>query len=187
MARWFSIRPGATLKGRKFKGIRGWAGKPTHPPLTDIPIAAYVIAAAFDVISNLSDGEPLGREMFVAATYVFIAGYIVAVPAIITGLWDWWKSTPKRTQAWRTANWHGLVMATGNLAVIVNLLIRKGDFATTASTSTGLMVLSVAIAVWISYGATYGGSLVYDYAFNVEQDFDHAYTESEVDKLPGQG
>jgi hypothetical protein len=33
MSRWFSIKPALTLKGRTFHGIRGWAGKPTHPPL----------------------------------------------------------------------------------------------------------------------------------------------------------
>ena len=41
----FSIRPTLTLKGRKFNGLRGWSGKPLHPPLTDIPITAYFLAA----------------------------------------------------------------------------------------------------------------------------------------------
>ena len=45
----FSVRPTLTLKGRTFKGLRGWSGKPLHPPLTDFPIAAYVLAAVFDV------------------------------------------------------------------------------------------------------------------------------------------
>ena len=49
----FSIRPTLTLKGRTFKGLRGWSGKPLHPPLTDFPIAAYVLAAGFDVISAI--------------------------------------------------------------------------------------------------------------------------------------
>ena len=48
----FSFAPTLTLKGRKFKGPRGWSGKPSHPPLTDIPIAAYIIAAGFDVVST---------------------------------------------------------------------------------------------------------------------------------------
>ena len=39
----FSIRPTLTLKGRTFKGLRGWSGKPLHPPLTDFPIVAYVL------------------------------------------------------------------------------------------------------------------------------------------------
>ena len=41
----FSIRPTFTLKGRTFKGLRGWSGKPLHPPLTYFPIAAYILAA----------------------------------------------------------------------------------------------------------------------------------------------
>ena len=49
----FSIRPTLTLKGRTFNGLRGWAGKPLHPPLTDIPITAYFLAAIFDVISAI--------------------------------------------------------------------------------------------------------------------------------------
>ena len=51
MAKLFSIKPSITLKGREFRGLRGWAGKPLHPPLTDFPIVCYVLAAVFDAIS----------------------------------------------------------------------------------------------------------------------------------------
>jgi len=51
MARWFSIKPAVTFKGRSFLGVRGWSGKPAHPPLTDFPIVTYALAAVFDVIS----------------------------------------------------------------------------------------------------------------------------------------
>jgi uncharacterized membrane protein len=51
----FSFRPSLTLKGRKYKGLRGWAGKPFHPPLTDLPVAAYLFAAGFDVLSAVRD------------------------------------------------------------------------------------------------------------------------------------
>jgi len=40
----FSVRPSITFKGRKFLGLRGFTGKPLHPPLTDVPIGAYVLA-----------------------------------------------------------------------------------------------------------------------------------------------
>ena len=53
----FSVRPTLTIKGRQFKGLRGWAGKPTHPPLTDIPVAAYILAATFDVIAFVGQDE----------------------------------------------------------------------------------------------------------------------------------
>src|SRR4051812_49106536 len=38
-----SFRPALPLRGRKFKGLRGGAGKPSHPPLTDVPVGAYML------------------------------------------------------------------------------------------------------------------------------------------------
>jgi hypothetical protein len=55
--RHFSFRPALTLRGREFKGPRGWAGKPLHPPLTDIPIGGYLLAAGFDVISAVGNDQ----------------------------------------------------------------------------------------------------------------------------------
>ena len=82
----FSIRPTLTLKGRTFKGLRGWSGKPLHPPLTDFPIAAYILAAAFDVISTVGTKDHTwARELWHAGTYAFIAGVAVSVFAALTG------------------------------------------------------------------------------------------------------
>ena len=50
----FSVRPTLTMKGRTFKGLRGWSGKPLHPPLTDLPIAASILGAVFDVSSAVA-------------------------------------------------------------------------------------------------------------------------------------
>jgi hypothetical protein len=47
-------------------------------------------------------------------------------------------------------------------------------------------VLSVVVAVLVSFGATLGGSLVYDYGFNVETAGDHpVWHQNEVDVFPG--
>jgi uncharacterized membrane protein len=204
MPRLFSIKPGVTLRGRRFKGLRGWAGKPFHPPLTDIPIAAYVIAPIFDFISYVLHEKPtlfdlsnnVPGTLYDAATYTFVAGFIVAIPTILTGTWDWWKGLErepstgwlgkaKRTQAWRTANWHAVVMLATNFLVLVTILCRwNGD---DQHTSLGYLILSVVIASLVSLGATYGGSLVYDYGFNVETAGDHpVWHESERDVLPGE-
>src|SRR5262249_13563005 len=75
MRRRFSVRPALTLRGRTFKGLRGWSGKPLHPPLTDFPIVAYVLAAAFDVISAIGgSSHGWAREFWHAGTFVFIGG-----------------------------------------------------------------------------------------------------------------
>jgi uncharacterized membrane protein len=183
VAKLFSIKPALSLKGRKFKGIRGFAGKPFHPPLTDVPVAAYILAAVFDLIS-FGASNTVARDFFISGTHVLVAGLIVSVPTALTGFWDWLKSTPKHTQAWRTANWHMAVMLTVTAIVIVDILVRLANWDAGYAEPT-VLILSLVAGGMVAFGALYGGQMVYDFAFNVEGDFDHAYEESETDRVPG--
>ncbi len=187
MPRLFSIKPTLTMRGRKFKGLRGWAGKPLHPPLTDIPVACYVLVGVFDVISLISysrnETSTLANDFFVSGTHVIVAGAIASVPTILTGFWDWLKSTPPRTQAWRTANWHMAVMLVMSTIVVANILLRLGSWERGYSEPlvTGL---SVVIASLVAFGSMYGGALVYEYNFNVETLKGRVWEESEEDVFP---
>jgi uncharacterized membrane protein len=186
MPKLFSIKPSMTLKGRKFKGLRGFAGKPFHPPLTDIPVAAYFVGAAFDVISYFCSNDSVAHDFFVSGTHLFIAGAIVSLPTALTGFWDWLKSTQKGTQAWRTANWHMAVMLTVTGLVIADILIRLGQWDD-GEVTTVVLILSVLSGGLVGYGALFGGALVYEYGFNVETAGDHpVWHESETDVYPGQ-
>jgi uncharacterized membrane protein len=182
MARLFSIRPAITFKGRQFKGLRGYAGKPFHPPLTDVPVTAYIFAALFDLISYFSSGD-LASRMYYASTYTLIFGLIVSLGAALTGFWDWLKSTQPHTQAWRTANWHMAVMLTVTALVVVDLLARSQSGG--GVNAVGL-ILSLLAGALVIFGAAYGGSLVFEYGFNVETSGDHpAWHETEEDVFPG--
>lgn len=200
MSRLFSIRPALTLKGRAFHGIRGWAGKPTHPPLTDFPITCYVLAAVFDVISFVGHGgaaggvRPFARDFFVASTYVIIAGAIVSLATALTGFWDWWKGIDrdragplgraKHTQVWRTMNTHMAIMLTVTAIAVVDIIVRLVQFDTGYATM-GVMILSIAAGLLVAIGAAYGGSLVFDYQFNVKSlTGSTAWDETEHDQLP---
>jgi uncharacterized membrane protein len=195
MTKLFSIKPAITLKGREFKGLRGWAGKPLHPPLTDFPIVSYILAAVFDVISYSMGSGTAARELYAASTYVMGAGAITSVGTIVTGFWDWWKGVErdqkagpigkaKHTQVWRTINWHATVMAAATLVVAADLVTRlrnvdarQADLPTTA--------MSVVAALLVSVGSFYGGELVYDFQFNVESlEGSTAWDETESDQLP---
>ena len=184
----FSVRPTLTLKGRKFKGLRGWSGKPLHPPLTDVPITAYVLGAVFDVISVVGgDQHEWARELWRAGTFTFVAGGVVSVFAAITGLWDAWKSSEAGTQARRTINTHATIMVTVTVLALADIAWRLNDYHTELVTPVGIAMLSVVIALLVSVGATFGGTLVYDYGFNVETAGDHpAWHKSETDVMPGQ-
>jgi uncharacterized membrane protein len=178
----FSVKPGLAFRGRKFKGLRGWAGKPLHPPLTDVVVGAYVLVAAFDLISYLTTS----RHAYVAGTWVVAGGAVVSLPTLLTGFWDWWKSTPPYTQAWRTANTHMAIMLTVTLVVIADIVWRVAEYDT-AVVPVGVLVLSLIVGLLVTVGGTYGGSLTYDYGFNVETAGDHpVWHESEVDVHPGQ-
>jgi uncharacterized membrane protein len=183
----FSVKPAITLHGRQFKGPRGFAGKPFHPPLTDFPVAAYVLGAVFDVGSVIGgDNHTWSRELWHAATFVIIGGAIVSVLAALTGWFDWSRSTDRGTQARRTVNTHAWIMITVTVLTIVNIILRLNSYHTDHSTPLGIMVLSVVVAMLVSWGATYGGTLVFDYGFNVETAGDSpVWHESEVDVLPG--
>jgi uncharacterized membrane protein len=183
----FSVRPAITLRGRTFKGLRGYAGKPFHPPLTDIPIGAYVIAALLDVLSVIGgSSHPWSREMWHAATFVLVGGAIVSVFTALTGFIDWLRSSEAGTQARRTANTHASIMLTATALVIVNIVLRLNGYHTHATTPVGIMVLSVVVAALVVWGSTYGGSLVFDYGFNVETAGDSpVWHKSEVDVFPG--
>jgi uncharacterized membrane protein len=183
----FSIRPTLTLKGRTFKGLRGWSGKPLHPPLTDIPVAAYVLAAVFDVISVVGGvRHAWASEFWHAGTYTFIGGAAVSVFAALTGLWDAWKSSEAGTQARRTINTHATIMVTVTVLALGDIVWRLNDYHTHAVTPIGIAVLSGIIAVLVAVGATFGGSMVFEYGFNVETAGDHpAWHKSETDVFPG--
>ncbi|HEX2046172.1 MAG TPA: DUF2231 domain-containing protein [Acidimicrobiales bacterium] len=182
-----SFRPSLTIRGRKFKGLRGWAGKPLHPALTDIPVGAYMLVAAFDVISFLGQDEEWARDFYRAGTFALIGGVVGGVLAAVTGFWDWLKSTEKGTQARRTVNAHGWTMVVVTVLVLVDIALRRFAYADDGHTGAVVLALSLAVAVLTVVGGTIGGSLTYDYGFNVETSGDHpVWHKSEVDVFPGQ-
>jgi uncharacterized membrane protein len=189
----YSIRAPLSLRGRRFQGVRGLAGKPFHPPLTDFPIVCYSVAALFDLISFASGGDPRRqRDFFVAATFVMVVGFIVSLGAALTGFWDWWKGVPRRrttgwlgqakhTQAWRTINWHATVMVTVTLIALIDVVLRISNFDE-GRTSGLLLVLSLAAGALVLFGAAYGGTLVFEYGFNVE-NVGEVWEETEEDHV----
>ena len=154
----FSFRPALTLRGRKFKGPRGWAGKPLHPPLTDIPVGAYMLAAGFDVISFAGgDDHAWARDFYRAASFVLIGGAVVSVFAALTGFWDWLKSTEKGTQARRTANAHAWTRSTVTGLVAVGIAVRAlGDWDEPATPVLGHELVDVRAQFVVEIGLHLG-------------------------------
>ena len=183
----FSFRPSLTLRGRKFKGLRGYAGKPFHPPLTDVPIGAYTVVAGLDVLSKiLHSGHPaVAFQLYKAGTFTMWGGALVSLATALTGFWDWWKSSEPGTQARRTINAHAWTMITATVLVIVDLILRTWVYDTQPAVPGRVLVISVVIFILITIGGTLGGELTYDYGFNVETAGDSpVWAKSELDVMP---
>jgi uncharacterized membrane protein len=147
-----------------------------------------MLAAAFDVISFVGgDDESWARDFYRAASFVLIGGAAVSVFAAMTGFWDWFRSTTKGTQARRTANAHALTMVTVTGLVAVGILVLALAYWDEPSTPLVALCLSVAAAVLTLIGGTIGGTLAFDYGFNVETAGDHpVWHESETDVFPAE-
>ncbi|HVU68887.1 MAG TPA: Rieske 2Fe-2S domain-containing protein [Ktedonobacteraceae bacterium] len=62
-----------------------WLGHPLHPLLTDIPLAAWVVTAIFDLIWLIAHTAWAAP----AALVTLIVGVVGALAAAVTGLTDW--------------------------------------------------------------------------------------------------
>jgi uncharacterized membrane protein len=77
-------------------------------------------------------------------------------------------------------------MVTVTVLALGDIGWRVNDYHSQFVTPVGIMVLSIVVALLVSVGATYGGSLVYDYGFNVETAGDHpVYHHADADVFPG--
>jgi uncharacterized membrane protein len=77
-------------------------------------------------------------------------------------------------------------MVTVTVLALADIAIRLDRYHVEAATPLGVMILSLVVAALVAFGATYGGSLVFDYGFNVETAGDSpVWHPSEADVLPG--
>ena len=176
----FSFRPALEIRGRKFKGLRGFAGKPFHPPLTDIPVGAYIIGPLLDIIAFLGRDSAWANDVYRAGGFTLLVGAAFSVFTALTGFADW-LTTQKGTQMRRLANAHAWSMIVLTLIVLGELALRYlGD---RSGSPDGLIVLfGIVIAVLVTIGGTIGGAMVYDFGFNVETASDnHVFHVSEHD------
>jgi uncharacterized membrane protein len=118
---------------------------------------------------------------------MFIGGAAVSVLATITGWADWHYSSQPGTQARRTINAHPIIMIGVTVLTLANLALRLGTYDNDTYAPLLLAVLSAVIAGGVMLGASYGGTLVFDYGFNVETAGDSpVWHENETDIYPDQ-
>ncbi|HVL89063.1 MAG TPA: DUF2231 domain-containing protein [Actinomycetota bacterium] len=136
-------------------------GHPSHPMFVHFPIAFYVGALGFDVLSRVGSFEsaPL------AATWL-IAGAALFLPVLLlTGLVDWSGMRPGG-RARKMANKHMLLQLSAAALFIVTLILRWPD-REIAEAKTMWIALEAVGVVAMGIGNYFGGLLIYKMSMRV--------------------
>ncbi|MCA1699665.1 MAG: DUF2231 domain-containing protein [Actinobacteria bacterium] len=142
--------------------IKGFVGKPSHAPLTDVSIGAYTVGVAMLVAGALGlEQEAMAKGALLAIT----GGLIVAVPTSLTGLLDW-LDLAKGSAARTLGLYHLLVMITATSLFAATWLAQRQGYLDGEVTTLGLILGIVAFALLV-LGGTLGGALAYVYGVRV--------------------
>ena len=142
--------------------IKGWPGKPSHPPLTDASIGAYTVGVAMLVLGALGVEE---EQMAHGALLAIGGGLALALPTAATGLLDWLdipKGTPPRT----TATVHLLVMLSATV-VFALAFVAHLDGYDEGTVEALPLVLGIAAEGLLAAGGYIGGTIVFVYGVRV--------------------
>jgi uncharacterized membrane protein len=142
--------------------VKGFAGKPSHPPLTDVSVGAYTVGVAMLVAGAAGlEQEAMAKGALLAIS----GGLIAAVPTALTGLLDYFD-LPKRTAARTLATYHLVVMLAATALFAATWLAQRQGYLDGEVTTPGLILAVAAFAV-LAVGGTLGGALAYVYGVRV--------------------
>lgn len=141
---------------------RGLAGHPIHPPLTDVTIGIYTLAAAMAVLSRLGVSEQNTATVWWIA---LVSGLVTTVPTALTGFADW-LDIPRGTPLWRVATAHMAAMVIATIIFAVTAGAGHANYVD-GEVSGGSLVLSLVGYAVMVFGGWLGGSLVFVHGVRV--------------------
>jgi uncharacterized membrane protein len=158
--------------------LKGPAGHPLHPPLTDATIGAYTLATAMAVLSRLGVSE---HNTATAWWLGLLTGLVLTLPTAITGFIDW-LDIESGTPLWRTATFHLSAMLSAT--VIFAIAAGAGHSSYDAgSVSGGSLVLTLVGFAVLTLGGWLGGAVVFTHGMRVLSLVDEP-TKRAVSPLP---
>ncbi len=141
---------------------RGLPGHPIHPPLTDVTIGIYTLAAAMAVLSRLGVSEENTATVWWIA---LVSGLVTTVPTALTGFADWLEIS-RDMPLWRTATAHMSAMLIATIFFAVTAGAGHADY-TDGVVGGGSLVLTLVGYAVLVLGGWLGGSIVYVHGMRV--------------------
>jgi uncharacterized membrane protein len=142
--------------------VKGFAGKPSHAPLTDVSIGAYTVGVLM-LIAGYAGLEE--SAMAHGALLAIGGGLLVAIPTSLTGLLDW-ADLSKGSNARKLANYHLVVMLLATATFAATFVLQRPGYLDGEVTIGGLIAGCAALGL-LTLGGTLGGALAYVYGVRV--------------------
>jgi uncharacterized membrane protein len=142
--------------------IKGWPGKPSHPPLTDASVGAYTVGVAMLVLGALGVEE---EQTSHGALLAIGGGLALAAPTALTGLLDW-LDIPRGTPARTVATTHLLAMLTATVVFALVFVVHLDGYDRGEVEALAL-VLGLAGEAVLAAGGYIGGTVVFHYGVRV--------------------
>lgn len=144
--------PGGKSPRRLKSFLNGtWLGHPLHPAITDIPIAAWLLTAVFDVIWLINNASWAAYGAFVAV----IVGLLAALAAAVTGLTDWGDTYgAERRVGLNHAIFNVIAVLLYLISFVLRLVAGPGDGLIAA-------ILGFAGLISVLYAGYLGGEMVF--------------------------
>ena len=142
--------------------FKGFAGKPSHPPLTDASIGAYTVGVAMLVLGTLGLEE---EQMAHGSLLAIGGGLALLLPTALTGLLDW-LDIPRGTPARTTATAHLLAMVTATLLFALTFIAQLNGYDDGEVEALALVAGLAAEGV-LTLGGYLGGTIVFVYGVRV--------------------
>ena len=158
--------------------LKGPAGHPLHPPLTDATIGAYTFATIMSVLSRLGVSE---HNTTTAWWLALITGLAITLPTALTGFLDWLDISPG-TPLWRTATFHLSAMLTATILFAITAGAGHADYVDGTIGGASLILTLVGFAV-LTTGGWLGGANVFVHGMRVLSLVDEP-TKRAVSPLP---
>jgi nitrite reductase/ring-hydroxylating ferredoxin subunit/uncharacterized membrane protein len=139
---------------------------PLHPILVAFPIAFFIGAPVFDLLSVINDNNSFWQTGY----YLSIAGIIGAIIAAVPGAIDYFFTVPPKSSAKKRATQHALI----NLSNVALFAFAVYYRRTTGADTTIVLAIELTGVVLLSIAGWMGGTLVHRNQIGI----DHRYANA---------
>lgn len=155
-----------------------WFGHPLHPVITDVPVAAWILTALFDIIWLIS---PVSYSWAARAAEVgVLVGLLGALGAIITGLTDWSDTYGSER---RVGLNHAIFNAAATILYLISFILRLPQ---NGGESIPAAVIGFVGLLSVIYAAYLGGEMVFTKGTGVNHTAWEAGSDEYEAVLPAQ-